>query len=97
MMKVGYLILMFDGVCHEFLNNKGCLYDGFDCCYDMINDFECKDKGCECFIDGQVHTNVRNDFPNCTVDQSILFNGECNGEANIQECNLNHLMLQPRR
>ena len=76
-----------DGICQEVSNQDACSFDGFDCCQDVINDMECWGDGCTCFVTGQIHAHVRRDFTNCTVEASILFNGNCDPEANVEECN----------
>ena len=81
-----WLPFVNDGKCQEIINHEDCASDGSDCCQEIINDAYCWGEGCTCFLTGQVHITPRA-FSNCTAEHSLLINGNCDPEANVEECN----------
>ena len=81
-----WLPFVNDGKCQEFTNHEDCASDGSDCCQEIINDAYCWGEGCTCFLTGQIHMAPRA-FSNCTAEHALLINGNCDPEANVEECN----------
>ena len=63
-----------DGFCDDETNNKGCLFDGGDCCLA----FSWHEICTLCFC----HEDL-----NCDAPMELIGNGLCNDEANNAECN----------
>ena len=81
-----YAPLLNDGRCQEFMNYEDCQFDGIDCCLDVTFTTACKGHGCACYMDGEFKQSFRELYPNCTVEDAILTNGECDPAANVEEC-----------
>ena len=67
-------MLIGDGQCHDFNNNRHCSFDGGDCCGPCVNKEFCSE--CKCKT-GSTET----------ITNAIVGNGFCNDETNIEVCN----------
>ena len=65
-----------DGFCDDLTNNKECEYDGGDCCGDYIDKTYCSQCTCISGISDE----------GCHY-ASLVGNGWCNDETNVQEYN----------
>ena len=54
-------VLVFDGHCTPFMNIGSCLYDGGDCCYPYVDDYNRCGLGtdCSCHWTGRRHKTIK--------------------------------------
>ena len=67
-------LLIGDGFCHDYNNNRHCSFDGGDCCGPCVNREVCTECKCK--------TGYTDKISNARVG-----NGFCNDETNVEGCN----------